>query len=669
MERGLFRDRSEAGRVLAEKLAHYANRPDVVVLALPRGGVPVAYEVARALGAPLDVFVVRKLGVPGYEELAMGAVATGGVRVLNDNIVAGLRIPDYLIDAVANRELEELKRRERVYRGGRPPPDLRGRTVILVDDGLATGATMLAAIKALRQLQPARIVVAVPTASPDTCEALRAEVDEVICAITPEPFHAVGRWYQDFSQTTDDEVRDLLARRQQPEERQAEPGATESAVAEAVRNSARPLTGAAQEYDPLMDLVGDARFALLGEASHGTHEFYRERAEITKRLIAEKGFAAVAVEADWPDSWRVNRYVRGLSDDVDAIEALSDFRRFPTWMWRNTEVVEFLEWLRAHNDALAPGAPKVGFYGLDLYSLRASMKAVLQFLEKVDPEGARRARERYACFDQFGEDTQVYGFVAGTGLTKSCEEEVVSQLVELRRRTTEYARRDGRVAEDEVFDAEQNARLVKNAEAYYRSMFLEEVSSWNLRDRHMAETLEALVAHLERQAGRAKIAVWAHNSHLGDARATDMSRRGELNVGQLVRERYGRDAVLIGFTTHHGTVTAASEWGAPAERKRVRPGLAGSYEALFHAARPDRFLLTWREGDPATEALRDPRLERAIGVIYRPETERLSHYFKARLPDQFDAVLHFDETRAVKPLEHSAEWEAGEPPETFPFGV
>jgi erythromycin esterase-like protein/adenine/guanine phosphoribosyltransferase-like PRPP-binding protein len=669
MEPGLFRDRSEAGRVLAEKLAHYANRPDVLVLALPRGGVPVAYEVARALGAPLDVFVVRKLGVPGYEELAMGAVATGGVRVLNDNIVAGLHIPDYLIDAVANRELEELRRRERVYRGGRPPPDVRGRTVILVDDGLATGATMQAAVKALRQLQPARIVVAVPTASPDTCEALRAEVDEVICAITPEPFQAVGRWYQDFSQTTDDEVRDLLARRQQPEARQAEPEVSASAVVEAVRNSARPLVGAAQDYDPLLDVVGDAHFALLGEASHGTHEFYRERAEITKRLIEEKGFVAVAVEADWPDAWRVNRYVRGLSDDVDAVEALSDFRRFPTWMWRNTVVVEFLEWLRAHNDELAPGATKVGFYGLDLYSLRASMKAVLQFLEKVDPEAARRARERYACFDQFGEDTQVYGFVAGTGLTKSCEEEVISQLVELRRRTTEYARRDARVAEDEVFDAEQNARLVKNAEAYYRSMFLEEVSSWNLRDRHMVETLEALVAHLERRAGRAKIAVWAHNSHLGDARATDMSRRGELNVGQLVRERYGRDAALIGFTTYHGTVTAASEWGAPAERKRVRPGMAGSYEALFHAARPDRFLLAWRAGDPATEGLRDPRLERAIGVIYRPETERISHYFNARLPDQFDAVLHFDETRAVKPLELTAEWEAGEPPETFPFGV
>ena len=669
MELRPFRDRSEAGRLLAAKLAAYVNRPDVIVLALPRGGVPVAYEVARALGAPLDVFLVRKLGVPGHEELAMGAVATGGVRVLNDQVVRALRIPDYVIDTVAAQEQQELARRERLYRGGRPPPDVRGRTVILVDDGLATGATMQAAIKALRQLQPDRLVVAVPTAAPEACEALRAEVDEVICAITPEPFYAVGLWYEDFSQTTDEEVRDLLARRQHPEERQATPSTTDTTLMEAVRQSAYPLTGAAQDYDPLLDLVGEARFVLLGEASHGTHEFYHERAQITERLIKEKGFTAVAVEADWPDAYRVNRYVRGMSDDVDAIEALADFRRFPTWMWRNTDVVEFLEWLRAYNDALPLSATKIGFYGLDLYSLRASMKAVLHYLDKVDPDAAKRARARYACFDHFGEDTQVYGFMTASGLAKSCEEEVISQLVDLQRRAMEYARRDGHVAEDELFYAEQNARLVKNAEAYYRSMFLEEVSSWNLRDRHMVETLDALIAHLGRQGGRAKVVVWAHNSHLGDARATQMGQRGELNVGQLIRERYGREAMLVGFTTHHGTVTAASDWGGMAERKRVRPALAGSYEALFHAAQPTRFLLTWREGDTATEGLRDPRLERAIGVIYRPETERMSHYFRARLPDQFDAVLHFDETRAVEPLERTAEWEAGEVPETFPFAV
>jgi erythromycin esterase-like protein len=436
-----------------------------------------------------------------------------------------------------------------------------------------------------------------------------------------------------------------------------------------VREAAHPLTGAAEDYDPLMDLAGDARFVLLGEASHGTHDFYHERAEITKRLIEEKGFTAVAVEADWPDAYRVDRYVRGVSDDADAVEALAGFKRFPTWMWRNTDVVEFVEWLRAHNDALPPGATKTGFYGLDLYSLRASMEAVLRYLEEVDPDAAKEARSRYACFDHSGEDDQVYGFLTAAGATRSCQEEVVRQLVELQRRAVEYAQRDGRVAEDEFFSAEQNARVVKNAEAYYRSMFLEEVSSWNLRDRHMAETLDMLAAHLERQGGRAKIAVWAHNSHVGDARATEMGERGELNIGQLAREKYGSDAVLAGFATHHGTVTAASGWGGPAERKRVRPALSTSYEAMFHDTQLACFLLTLRENGRVTDALWYPRLERAIGVIYLPETERLSHYFHARLSDQFDAVLHFDETRAVEPLERTAEWEAGEAPETFPFGV
>jgi erythromycin esterase-like protein/predicted phosphoribosyltransferase len=669
MKPRVFRDRSEAGRLLAEKLTAYANRPDVIVLALPRGGVPVAYEVARALHVPLDVFVVRKLGIPGHEELAMGALATGGVRVLNEEVVQALGIPDYVIDAVAAQEQQELVRRERLYRAGRPPPDVRGRTVILVDDGLATGATMHAAIQALRQLQPARIVVAVPTASPDICEQLKAEVDEVICDITPEPFRAVGAWYEDFSQTTDEEVRDLLARQWQPEEGEAARDSSDTSLVAAVRRIAHRLTGSAQDYEPLMTRIGDAPFALLGEASHGTHEFYRERAQITRRLIEEKGFTAVAVEADWPDAWRVNRYVRGDSDDIDAIDALADFRRFPAWMWRNTVMVDFIEWLRTHNDALPAGATKVGFYGIDLYSLHASAKAVLRYLRKVDPEAARQAADRYACFDHFGKDTQVYGFMTGIRLAKSCEEEAISQLVELQRRVAEHARQGGSQDEDELFNAAQNARVVKNAEEYYRTMFLKEVSSWNLRDRHMAETVEALAAHLGRHGERPKVAIWAHNSHLGDARATQTSERGELNLGQLMRERYGRDAVLVGFTTHHGTVTAASNWDQPAERKRVRPALAGSYEALFHACQSGRFLLTWSDGDAAGEGLRAPRLERAIGVIYRPETERQSHYFWARLPDQFDAVLHFDETRAVEPLEATAGWEAGEVPETFPVGV
>ncbi len=443
---------------------------------------------------------------------------------------------------------------------------------------------------------------------------------------------------------------------------------TMQSVAGFVREMAQPLTVEAEDYNSLLDLIGDARFALLGEATHGTHEFYQQRAEITKRLIAERGFTAVAVEADWPDAYRVNRFVQGHGHDAEATEALADFRRFPTWMWRNADVLDFIGWLRDYNDHLPP-AHRVGFYGLDLYSLYSSIEAVLGYLDRVDPEAARRARYRYACFEHFGEDSQAYGYAASFGLTPSCEDEVVDQLVDLQRRAPDYLRRDGWVAEDEQFFAEQNARVVANAEEYYRAMFQGRVSSWNLRDRHMVTTLDNLVAHLDRGGRRAKVAVWEHNSHLGDARATDMGQAGEWNVGQLVRERYARDAVLVGFTTYTGTVTAASDWDAPAERKRVRPARPDSYEALFHEARLPRFFLPLRDGGRAVEALRTPALERAIGVIYRPETERISHYFQARLPEQFDAVLHFDETRAVEPLERTAGWEAGEAPETYPSAL
>jgi len=349
---------------------------------------------------------------------------------------------------------------------------------------------------------------------------------------------------------------------------------TLTVITNARRDAAHPVTGAAEYYDPLMELIGDAHFVLIGEASHGTHEFYQQRAEITKRLITEKGFTAVAVEADWPDAYRVNRYVRGISDDATAKEALANFKRFPVWMWRNTDVLNFVGWLRAHNMSLDPNARKTGFYGLDLYSLHTSIEAVINYLDKVDPEAAKRVRYRYSCFEHYSEDTQAYGYATGFNMSESCEDEVVNQLVELQRHTPEYANRDGQAAEDEFFYVEQNARLAKDAEEYYRTMFSGRISSWNLRDSHMAGTLTELVEHLDRQRPGTKVVVWEHNSHLGDARATSMGNQGEHNVGQLVRERYGRDSVLVGFSTYTGTVTAASDWGEPHERKRVRPGLA-----------------------------------------------------------------------------------------------
>jgi erythromycin esterase-like protein len=438
-------------------------------------------------------------------------------------------------------------------------------------------------------------------------------------------------------------------------------------------------TGDVDGYKDIVGLAADANFFLLGEASHGTHEFYRTRAEITKRLITDAGFGAVAVEADWPDAYRVNRYVRGDSDDRDAVDALGGFERFPQWMWRNADVVEFVSWLSEHNRS-RPERERVGFYGMDLYSLHTSIRAVLDYLEEVDPAAAGRARYRYGCFEDFGEDPQAYGYTASFDLTRSCEDEAVAQLVDLRRRAAEYIRRDGHVAADELFFAEQNARLVTNAERYYRSMFQRRVSSWNLRDTHMVETLEALTAHQASLGRSSRIAVWAHNSHLGDARATEMGEGGELNVGQLLRQRHGQETVNVGFTTYTGTVTAASEWDGVAVSKRVRPALPNSYELLFHQVSEARaadsgadgarnFMFLLKGHAPLTATLRGPLLERAIGVIYRPETERLSHYFRAKLSEQFDAVLHYDETSAVEPLEKLAPVPAEEPPETYPSGI
>jgi erythromycin esterase-like protein len=425
-----------------------------------------------------------------------------------------------------------------------------------------------------------------------------------------------------------------------------------------------------RDVEAVVERVGDARIVLIGEASHGTHEFYATRAAITRRLIETRGFRGVAIEGDWPDTRRVDRFVRGGSDDGDASAALAGFRRFPQWMWRNTVMRDFVAWLRQRNGGRPP-RERCGVYGMDLYSLHASIDAVLRYLERVDPRAAERARERYSCFEMMaGDDPQAYGYAASRSQVETCEDDVVRQLAELRHCADEYTSRDGHRAEEDFFSAEQNARLVANAERYYRSMFRGRTSSWNLRDTHMAETLDAIVARLERDGDVGRLCVWAHNSHLGDARATQMGRGGELNVGQLVRQRYGKAACLVGFTTYTGTVTAAHDWDEPAGRRDVRPGLAGSVEALFHRTGVPRFVLPLR--NPAVrDALSTPRIERAIGVIYRPETERMSHYFEVELAAQFDVVIHLDETRALEPLERNTGWEAGETevPETYPSAL
>jgi protein-L-isoaspartate(D-aspartate) O-methyltransferase len=419
-------------------------------------------------------------------------------------------------------------------------------------------------------------------------------------------------------------------------------------IANLIREACQPISDIGEvELGPLLDQIGDAHVVLLGEATHGTSEFYRMRTRITTELVMRRGFNIVAIEGDWPDAAHVDHHVRALDF---PLRDESTFTRFPTWMWRNREVVELIAWLKSHNELIKDPQWRVGFHGLDLYSLYKSLDAVLHYLNDIDPKAAKIARERYACLSPWERDPALYGRAAISQGYAQCERPVVAVLRDLLERRLDYARADG----DRFFDATSNAHLVAAAEEYYRVMYYGGPASWNLRDQHMFDTLERLLAFRGRNA---KAVVWAHNSHVGDARATEMgAARGEHNIGQLCRQALGDAAFSIGFGTHAGTVAAATDWDGPMQIKKVRPSHPSSYERLCHDADVPAFLLSLRY--PARDAVRDelasPRLERAIGVIYRPETELQSHYFQAALPWQFDAYVWFDETRAVLALEAEA---------------
>lgn len=432
-------------------------------------------------------------------------------------------------------------------------------------------------------------------------------------------------------------------------------------VPEMIADAAEPLPDIDDPaFGALFDRWADRRVVLLGEASHGTSEFYRARAAITRRLIVKHGFTIVAVEADWPDAATVDRYVRQRASGEGAEPP---FQRFPTWMWRNTDIAQLVDWMRGWNADVPEMNRRAGFYGLDIYNMSGSIAAVLEYLDKVDPEAAAVARERYGCLTSWQKDPATYGRAVLTGGYRRCETAVIEQCRELLRKRLDYAGQGG----ESFLDAAQNARLIASAERYYRIMYYGGAESWNLRDTHMFETLEHL---LEARGPESKAVVWAHNSHIGDARYTDMGVvREELNIGQLCRERFGEQAALIGFGTHTGTVAAASDWGEDMEIKRVRPSRADSYERLCHDSGVPRFLLDLgaEANAPARRRLLEPRLERFIGVIYRPDTELQSHYAEASLPQQFDAYVWFDETTALTPLgpEHA---EPGVP-DTYPFGL
>jgi protein-L-isoaspartate(D-aspartate) O-methyltransferase len=479
--------------------------------------------------------------------------------------------------------------------------------------------------------------------------------EEVLGAVQFVPLIGEAGWRSDGQGVDPVESRGPAAPKQR---------ASAGTLAEVMAQAAEPFDDlSSADLGPLLERIGGARLVLLGEASHGTSEFYRMRARITQALIEEKGFHFVAVEADWPDAAEVDAYVRHHPGERPRRKP---FQRFPRWMWANTDVMDFVHWLRDHNEGAAQGDRQnmAGFHGIDLYSMHASAEAVLRYLDDVDPEAAEVARVRYGCLMPWQSDPVLYGRAVLSGSFDACEDEVLAMLNDLLGQRMEYIRRDGA----RFADAIQNARLVASAEKYYRVMYRGSVASWNLRDTHMFDTLRML---LEMYGPDSKGVVWAHNSHLGDASATAMGERGEHNVGQLARQRFGAAAQLVGFGTHTGTVAAATDWGGPMEVKQVRPSHPRSYEHVAHESGVGNFILHLRtpSDHEVRRRLEDPRLERAIGVIYRPETELQSHYFEASLPHQFDEWVWFDRSEAVTPIgeEHRAELEGL--PDTFPFGL
>lgn len=420
-----------------------------------------------------------------------------------------------------------------------------------------------------------------------------------------------------------------------------------------IRRNAYEILDNPQDFDALINAVGDSHFVLLGEATRGTHEFYKARAQFTLRLIEEKSFSAVAVEADWFDACRVNRYVRSISDDSDPMTALNDFKGFPQWMWRNTDVADFISVLKYLNEGKTP-QKQVGFYGLDLYGLYASFQKIIQYLDGFDPDAAEKARQHFSGFEQYGPESTKYG-MAKSYVSEESINQVVKQLEEIRRIRAKGVSDSGFTHQEELFFTDQNAKMASDAEVYYRTMFSDRVSSWNLRDKYMCNTINSLANHIN-QYKEPKIIIWEHNSHIGDARATEANRYGELNVGQLIREKYKADAFLIGFTTNRGTVAAASFWDGPVEKKDLTPSLVESYEHLFHRSEIPDFYLLLRNNEQLS-FLQQERLQRAIGAVYMPKTEPNRHYFNTSITNQFDAVIHFDHTMSIQPLDRNSGWE------------
>jgi erythromycin esterase len=629
-----FKDRKDAGRKLADKLLKYKDT-NALILGIPRGGAEIAYHIAEALNAELSVIIAKKLAHPSQPEYGIGALCEEGTLYIREEYkVHEKALSSFVLDLQ-----EEVKKRVILYRKGLPLPDMKGRTVILADDGIATGVTLVAALHLCRKHGAGRVVIASPVSGLSFAREVY-DCDELVILERPEVFFGVGQVYMNFEQLEDDQVISFLEKHKH----------VVPVLGNQKRQKKEHKLETAADLEPLLERIGDSKLVLLGEASHGTHEYYTWRSAISRRLITEKGFNFIAVEGDWPDCYKVNRYIKGYSDqEKKPQEVLRSFNRWPTWMWANWEVAALVEWMKDHNEG-RPADKRAGFYGLDVYSLWESMEALISYLKKNDPPSARIAERAMRCFERYEKDERHYALHA---LSSSCKEEVINLLKEVRLHAPSY-NHDPEASLNSI----QNAAIAVEAEKYYRSMTSFDDKSWNIRDKHMMETLERL---MEFHGPNTKAIVWEHNTHVGDARYTDMKGAGMLNVGQLVRERYSKnEAVLVGFGSYKGKVIAGRGWGEPMMEMNVPEGKPGSLEEVLHLQSEENRLIIFGETEEA------PRIipHRAIGVVYNPNNEH-GNYVPTELEKRYDAFIYIDTTSALHPLH--VEVDAGQMPETYPF--
>ncbi len=646
-----FENRKQAGALLAEKLAGYASI-NPVVLALPRGGVPLAHEIAEKLKAPMDVCLVKKIPAPGHEEFAIGAVAEDERPDLNESFIRKHKLNREKIAEIITGRISEIRTKAKMYREKIHKVPLKGKAVIVVDDGLATGASMKAALKWLRTQDVKKIIVAVPIASTEGAEDIAEMCDEFVSLITSDEMWAVGLWYEDFSQVTDAEVVHILDQRKTKQDKKETEGSTRT-LEEEIQFHAQPFSQTS-ELEEMVAEMARHRVVMLGEATHGTKDYYQLRRDITKMLIRDHGFSFVAVEGDWPDCRKLTDLVeKGSTNARESVKR--SFHRWPTWMWANEEIPPLIEWMAKEK--------KGAFYGLDVYSLFESLDAIKEMAPQFEPAVAKKLNEAYECFLEFDENEIKYA-ESLLKIPAGCKQEVISSLREILRVRLDQSK----LSSDQLFDVQQNARVISNAEKYYRTMLHGGNDSWNIRDRHMLETLERLLYFYGPDS---KAIVWAHNTHVGDYHATDMLQDGSINIGGLAREAFGLENVyLLGFGSYRGEVTAGAAWGADVETMPLPEAKAGSWEDYFHQAsgvlQSEKFFLNLREVEKSSPFYKKLG-HRAVGVVYNPRLEKFgSNYVPTKLAERYDGFIFVDVTNALQPIPSA--FVTGEFPETYPSG-